>query len=43
MKCILGILLSSKSSGVIDGLRGTYLGAAEENTVYRNPYSAKSI
>lgn len=32
-----------KSSGVIAGLRGTYLGAVEENTIYKNPYSGKSI
>ena len=32
-----------ESSGVINDLRGTYLGAVEENTIYKNPYNGKYV
>lgn len=31
------------SSGVNDSLKGTYLGAVQENTIYKNPYNNKSV
>lgn len=31
------------SSGVNDSLKGTYLGAVQENTVYKNIYSGKAV